>query len=323
MSIKINKIFLSACFLFTSAILATGQGVSRTECFPFEKLSSDQRKTAEALLLKALDEAALYTIVGGIKPMSTGIRSFQLQVSLPRMSFVDAQAKIKELEGKDAESLSSEQRTELSQAKQSVDRSKVLEDLELTRSILEKWRCGDEIYAGVQHFQRQFEGKRFQEVFIINRTRLRQVLTEKKHFFSRWGVTSSSHPEQVLYAVENESNSARFAGYGYLFGYPEHAVRFFVQASDEETFSGRFVTRDFISIPTFARDTNFFVYAVPKGHSANEADTQLRSKAAPILAEYRKRRTDYIGDGKKGVLELVRDWFCSDSSGCASSNAKF
>ena len=63
----------------------------RAECFPFEDLPAEQRKRAEELLLKALDGEALYTIVGGIKPMSSGFQSFQMTVRLPRIEPAEAE----------------------------------------------------------------------------------------------------------------------------------------------------------------------------------------------------------------------------------------
>lgn len=312
---------LALALTFLSTIYA--QGVQRTECFPFERLSGDQRKAAEELLLKALDEEALYTIVGGLKPMSSGFQSIQIQSGLPRVTTADAETAVRELGAKKAEELTTGEKAQLSQAKQALERRDALAKADQMRVILAHWRCGDELFADLQHFAKQFDGKRFLDALVINRPRLRQALAEKGDFFSRWGVTVNSHPLEVVYAVDKEESSARFAGYGYLFGYPDHAVRFFVQAADEEVFTGKFVTRDFISIPTVARETNNFVYVVPKGHVQNDADKALQAKAAPILAEYRKRRAEYIGDGKKGVIEMLRDWFCDSQGKCSPTNAKF
>ncbi|NJM52355.1 MAG: hypothetical protein HC846_02550 [Blastocatellia bacterium] len=75
------KILLSILFILISVFSAFGQ---RTECFPFERLPPEKRKKAEDLLLKALDSEALYTIVGGLKPMSSGFASFQFTIREPR-----------------------------------------------------------------------------------------------------------------------------------------------------------------------------------------------------------------------------------------------
>jgi hypothetical protein len=45
---------------------------ARADCFPFERLAPAERVKAEELLLRALDREALYTILGDLKPMSSG-----------------------------------------------------------------------------------------------------------------------------------------------------------------------------------------------------------------------------------------------------------
>ena len=185
----------------------------------------------------------------------------------------------------------------------------VLRELEETRRILALWRCGDDsFFADVQHFQKTFEGTRFAETVVFNKKALRETIAARADFFSRWGITPASHPLQVLYAVEADETGARFGGYGYLFGYPDYAVNFFVAAAAEEEFTGRFVERGFYSIETFARPTNGFVWAVPKNHAETDADRAVRQKAAQIFTEYKKRRAEYIGEGKRGVVEMMRDW---------------
>lgn len=319
----IMKYFRSVITLLVVLLLHTvawSQGVPRSECFPFEELSADQRKAAEEMLLKAMDEAALYTIIGGLKPLSTGIKTFQIPTSLPRISDDEAARTVTELGNKKADDLTADEKGRLNLANRTIERKDTLDSIANVRAFLAKWRCGDDIFADVYHFSQSFEGKRFLDVGIVNRASLSKMLTDKGRMFSRWGVTANSHPLDVIYAVEYDRSSARFGGYGYLFGYPDHAVEFFAKASDEEAFSGNFVEREFISIPTFARETNLFVYAVPKGYKMAEADIMLRDRARPILSEYQKRRGEYIGEGKKGVVELLRDWFCT-SSGCSPANA--
>ncbi len=88
-----------------------------------------------------------------------------------------------------------------------------------------------------------------------------------------------------------------------------YAVEFFVRAADEEKFSGNFVERLSYSLPTVAGEHRF-VYAVPKNYLENEIDKALRAKAERIFNEYKRRRAEYIGAGKKGIGEMTRDWFC-------------
>ena len=315
---------LTSLLLFVCSTASQGQTAARADCFAFEKLPTEQqRKAAEDLLLKALDGEALYTIVGGLKPMSSGFQTFQMQVSLPRVELAEAEKTLQELSAKKSEDLTADEKRRLSQSKQAVERKQILDKIAQTRTIFEQWQCGGEIYADVHHYAKAYEGKRFYDTVVFSRFRLREMLTEKAEFFSRWGITENSHPLDVLYAIEyNESSAARFGGYGYLFGYPDYAVEFFVKASIEEEFSGNFVERSFYSLPTFAGEHRF-VYAVPKNHVENAIDKALRAKAERIFNEYKRRRAEYIGAGKKGVVEMMRDWFCGSSSQCLRAAAKF
>jgi hypothetical protein len=311
------KAFLSINLFFLFFVTLTqAQSAARSDCFPFEKLPPEQRKAAEDLLLKALDSEALYTIVGGLKPISGGFHSFQAQENLPRVEFSEAEKAVRELGEKKAEDLTAPEKSRLNQARQAVERKQTLDKIAETKNIFAYWRCGDDLFADVQHYARVFDGKRHYDTTVFSRSSLRQKISEKADFFSRLGILPNSHPLEVLYAVEYNETSMRFAGYGYLFGYPDYAVRFFVQSSDEERITGKFVERSFVSLPT-VRGENRFVYAVPKNHIENEADKALRAKAEPIFNEYKRRRAEYIGEGKKGVVEMMRDWFCNAQNQCS------
>ena len=301
------KILLSILLVLVFVFSAFGQ---RNECFPFEKLAPEKRKKAEDLLLKALDSEALYTIVGGLKPMSSGFASFQFTIREPRgVTESEASELLQKYPTEESrKDLPDAEKRKVTTADNFLKRKNSIRQIDETREILSHFKCGDNLFADVQHFAETFEGKRFTETLIFHRESLRKMLKDKSDFFVRFGITENSHPLEVLYAVEYNKTGARFGGYGYLFGYPDYAVRFFVQASDEDEFSGKFVERDFYSIPTFASPTNRFVYAVPKGHVENEIDKELKEKALKIFDEYKVRREKYIGEGKKGVVEMMRDW---------------
>ena len=195
-----------------------------------------------------------------------------------------------------------------------------LADAEELRQILRVWTCGGEISAHLHHFAAVYDGARPLEAMVVNHAALRRVLDERAAFFGRYGLSSSSDPMEVMMAVEYDRTSARFRGYGLLFGYPDHAVDFFVEAADTQAETGAFVERDFISLPTM-RGTNYFVYAVPKGHVTVDEDRQLRERAEPVFTDYQARRTRHIrGDSAEGVLDLVREWFDNGTGDVRPSN---
>ena len=73
-------------------------------------------------------------------------------------------------------------------------------------------------------------------------------------------------------------------------------------------------------MPTFSGK---FAYPAPRGERARLEDVVLRESAHVVLAEYRRRRERYVGAGKKGVVELVRDWFDDGSGRCSPANARY
>lgn len=268
-------------------IAAQSSGVPRRDCFPLETLPAELRAKSEALLLKALDSEALYTIAGGLKPMSSGFASFKLNIEKPDLT-----------------------------------------EIEATRAMLVAWRCGDDLHAGVHHFAKVYDDDktkekiRFAEALVIHRPALTEAIKQYSDFFAPYGVTPNAHPIETLMAVEYSANGPRWRGYGYLFGFPHSAVDFFVAAGEEQERTGKFVERDFYSIPSFVADKRQFVWAVPKGNAETDEDRAIKARAGLILAEYKKRRARYIGPGKRGVVELLRDWFDDGTGRCSARNAR-
>jgi hypothetical protein len=264
-------LFLSLLLLGPAASASSASQAS--SCFPFEQLSPVLQEKADAMLLRALDGEALYTIAGGLKPMSSGFVSASIKVDAPDLAAAEE-----------------------------------------ARQILALFTCGPDIVAGMHHFANVFQGTRAIEAVVFHRGSLRTLLEKKRAFFAPYGLSPSSDPMEVVMAVEYDPTVARLRGYGYLFGYPDHAVDFFATAAqtqrDEEakTGKGTLVPRDFFNLPT-ARGENRFVYAVPKGHDPNAEDQALRVAAEKIYADYAARRARHItGDSPAGVRALVREW---------------
>jgi hypothetical protein len=193
--------------------------------------------------------------------------------------------------------------------------------LERDREVLRALRSGEDVFATLQPFWRVFDGARFVDGMLYHRDGVARAVRDHARFFAFYGVTPSSHPVEVTMAFEVDATAQRNRGYGYLFGYPDHAVDFFVESEETTRKTKAFVARDFLHIPTFAAEKHQFVYAVPKGHVVNESDIQLKAHALPVLAQYRKLRAKYIGAGKPGVVALLRDWFDDGTGRCSSATA--
>lgn len=276
----------SVAFAFMALLgsVALGDGVPREECFPVERLDPAARARAEELLLKALDCEALYTIVGGLKPVSGSFASIGFPVKEPDLAKLDE-----------------------------------------NRRALSAFRCGDAYDAGMLIFAAVNGDRRMGHAWVAYRPLVKSMLAAHQPFFAPYGVSPETPPTELIEKMEHAPQPDRLRASGHFYGYPDHAVDFFVDAETKRAAAEdkKVIPRDFLSVPTFSAATHKFVWAVPKGHQPNDDDRALMAKAEPILAEYRRRRELYIGDGKPGVVALLRDWFDDGYGRCAPENARF
>jgi hypothetical protein len=192
-------------------------------------------------------------------------------------------------------------------------------EIENTRQILSHLTCGSDLVAGVFVFDQAHDGKRSASAFVVHRPRLCATIRLHATVFQSLGIYEATPPQEVFERIDRGPRSNRWRAFGYIFGYPDYAVDFFVEAGERQTADGQFVKREFRSIPTWAGEHRF-VYAVPLGHVDRAEDQQLRSLAEPILAEYKRRRGHYLGEGKPGAAYLLRDWF-DDGTGCCRTSS--
>lgn len=260
----------------------------QTACFPIEQLDESDRALADTLMQEALDHQALYTIVGGLKPMST-LRQERFNLARPD-SLTHGDPEI-------------------------VTTDEALAELERAgqlHRVADALSCGA-ISAVVAPFEATREQERTVQMLIVNERSMDETLEEHAAFWGQWGFTPSAAPGTVITTVEYEARNDRHRGYGYLFGYPEHAVSFFVEADRTAQDTEEFVERDFFHIPTYQEDTNRFTYAVPEGYVPAETDSTLYRSATDILDAYRERRDDYLRpDSTLRGVDLLRDWFEED-----------
>lgn len=251
-------------------------------CFDVSALSPADQRVADQILGEFADREGLYTLGGGLKPISSDVRDLQLRIA-------------------------------------PVLDTSTLALLEQQRRVAAALTCGDigvmvQVFTATQRTRDSSEVRNTSMV-VFHRGALRAMITRQQAFFASLGVTPSTTPQEVLAAVENAPRAPRWRGYGYLFGYPDVAVDFFVQAGEEGDRTGKLVPRDFRRIETvykFAGGTgdslSTFVYAVPKGAAPTAEESQLRERAAAILTEYRARRGRSLDAAGTGSLALWRAW---------------
>jgi hypothetical protein len=279
--------------------VALAQPVPRALCFATDMLPAELRAKSDELLLKVLDSEALYTVIGGLKPMSGGTPSLSVKLDRPELGRA---AEVREI--MDAWSCGGGVRFALHHYARVYSSSK-----SSTPPV--------RMLAGA----------------VFHRASMAKVIGRHPELFARLGLTPNADPVEVLLAVEYLETAARYRGYGLLFGYPEKAVEFFVEntpipqtrGADPnvplDAVAAKPSPRKFISIPTFGRETGSFVYAVAAEHVEDDADRELRERARPILESYKRRRALYVGEGKPGAAALLRDWFCRADNDCQASNA--
>jgi hypothetical protein len=208
-----------------------------------------ERDQFRELLLKALDREALYTLVGGLKPMSTGFWRGRIDVAAPETA-----------------------------------------EVVRVRRVLAPLR-NQTYYADVQTFATAHDGQRHVEAYVVHRAALAAMLRREAAFWSPLGVTPCTHPAEIVSIVDRLPRADRWRAYGLLFGYPNYAIDFFVEATERACAGGREVgpgkDREFRHVPTASAVEGQFTWAVPVGHVQRDEDRSIRERAGAILAAYR------------------------------------
>jgi hypothetical protein len=257
-------------------VSAPAQKAPAAECFPFERLPESLRPKAEAMLLQALDGEALYTIAGGLKPMSSGFVSSSFKVEAPDLA--------------DAEST---------------------RQILATWTCGGEIAAGLHHFAAVYEGSRSVEAVVFHRSSLRD-----LLKRHSAYFAPFGLTPSSDPMEVVMTVEYAPSTPRlRGYGYLFgfpdyavdFFAQASETQRL----QEEKTGKGDLVPRDFFSLPT-VRGERRFVYAVPKGHQPNDADRALKAATEAIHADYLARRGRHIkGDSPSGVLALVREWLAA------------
>jgi hypothetical protein len=252
-------------------------------CLSTAGASREDREALDRLLLRLGDGEALYTLAGGIKPVSS-----EADLVVRVAPTVDDSA---------------------------------LASLAALRRRAALLSCGP-IGAVVQLYAATYPGRgdtltRAASLLVYHRDRMRAAIRAHAAFFATIGVTEAAAPHDVLHAVETAPRAARWRGYGYLFGYPDDAVDFFVAAGIAGDSARTLVPRDFRRLPTVRRvaatrdappTLPTFVYAVARGAPPSAGDVALEAATAPVYARYVAVRARAITPDSTGALVLWRRW---------------
>ncbi|MGF1925228.1 MAG: hypothetical protein ACQUHE_13710, partial [Bacteroidia bacterium] len=246
----------------------------------YTRLSLPDRQLADTLIKKVLDNEGLFTVTGKLKPMSS-VTEMYLKIStgdtLRRGSSVITDTS-----------------------------SEDLKKLKRYQHVVNALKFGDLNFM-ISPYRINQKDTRAMQISVNRRSLIDSLLKAEQSFFGQFGFVPGSSPELLINTTEYEHKYQRFRAYGYLFGYPEHAVDFFTEASISNDKTGVFVKRDFLQIPVFSAVKGHFVYAVPQEYKPAEIDTSILNRANFHLLRYQGLRKKFErADGSIKYFQLLK-----------------
>ncbi len=233
-------------------------------------MSIVEKQTADSLLAYGLDHEALYTLLDTLKPVSS-IKFYRL----PLLSTLPGQ------------------------------RDSALNVLQNVQRVATGLSRGDFEFLVIP-FERQDSIYKNIELYVVRKSRLKSMIHNHRNFYARLGISEETPPATVLTITEYENKYDRWRSYGYLFGYPDYAVDFFVEAGKVQDSTSQFVKRDFFQVPVFAAEKGYFTYAMPQGHTPGATDSLIHQQAAGMLLDYKRIRPKYRADSG---LKATKLWY--------------
>lgn len=282
------KTYQKLLLLLTSVILAVSCGSTRNARLnnkPFKNgsyanLSPEDKKLADTLIKKVLDNEGLYTVIGGLKPMSS-VTELYLDIAAADTS-QSGSAKITDTASED------------------------LKKLKRYQQIVNSLKFGDLRFM-ISPYKANHKKQRGIQISVHRKSLVDSLLDANQSFFGQFGFVPGTSPEILVNTTEYEHRFNRFRSYGYLFGYPEHAVSFFTDASITTEKTGEFVKREFVQIPVFSSTKGRFVYAVPTQYKKGNADHELLKRADYFLGLYKVQRKKFERkDGSVRYYQLLQ-----------------
>lgn len=238
----------------------------------------------DSILQYALDYEALYTVLGNVKPMSS--------VTLYRFPLANT------------DSLKQTSADIVDRKKQGTH----LDRLQVIQQAIKRLNFPDLKFVLAPYKSAQ-DSIRLLQLSVVRVSSLDSLLRAKENFFAQFGLVPGADPAIVVSTIEHADRYERYRGYGYLFGYPDYAVDFFVEAAFESSKTNKLLPRKFFQIPVYARETGSFTYAYPEDHTPTLAtDSVIYYQSEKVLEEYKKIRDNYLNtDSTLRAYQLLQD----------------
>ena len=275
--IALILLLFAACSTNKTITQTTKQDVS---------MSNEERHLVDSILQFGLDNEALFTLLGSIKPMSSLV-TFYFPVA-------------------NTDSAKRFSGGVLSRQTHGV----YLDRMRMIQQAINKIDLPDLKFIVVPYLSQQNE-QRIIQISVVRVSLMDSLLNAKENFYGQFGLVPGTDPVVVATAIEGNGDFERWRGYGYMFGYPDYAVNFYNEASFKQKQTGEFVERNFFRIPTHSRDEGNFVYAYPKDHTPTAAvDSVLYNRSTKVLENYRSIRNNYLNkDSTVQAYKLLQDYY--------------
>ncbi len=258
------------------------EAVPLCECFPVSSLEEADQLESRKLLLKALDSEAIYTLVGGDKPVSEGFYSTRFRIAPPDVS-------------------------EIEKHRQLISVWKCGTSISAGIMTFEQLHEGERFAAGWLASENDLRRLRKNHADYFGALGITESSTAESVMLS---IERSSRPEE------------RWRGFGLVFGYPSYAVEFFVRAGLHQRETGEFIERDFRQYPTFQRPTGGFVYAVPKVTPEQSEEAELRARCELVLKEYKTLRKEFCEGDRIAPEMVLRRLYDDGCGWCHPDHAR-
>ncbi len=246
----------------------------------YKKLSLSDKQLADTLIKKVVDNEGLYTVIGKLKPMSS-VTELYLKITTA-----------------DTLRRGSSEITDTASAD--------LIKLKQYQRVVKSLNFGDLKFM-ISPYKITQKDMRLMQISVHRQSLIDSLLNAEQSFFGQFGFVPGTRSEILVNTTEYEHKYSRFRAYGYLFGYPKHAVDFFTEASISNDKTGVFVKRDFFQIPVFSAEKGHFVYAVPQGYTAASLDRTILDRAKFNLARYEALRQKFTRtDGSIQYYRLLQ-----------------
>lgn len=261
MQLKILNLLIG--ILLIASCSSTNYGVKQA----YKNLSTEEKILADTLIMKALDNEGLYTVLGQLKSMS-GVSGLQLSIA-QKDSSLKGIRNVSDVNSSDLQKLKKYQR------------------------VVNALQFGDLKFI-ISPFKVSQNGQRNIQISLYRKSLVDSLINANLSFYGQFGFVSGTQAEILINTTEYESKYDRFRSYGYLFGYPEHAVSFFVDAAISNDQTGNFVKRSFFQIPVHSNLKGHFVYAIPLDSKPGPIDSTIYKRAEHSLKVYRTIRHNYM-----------------------------